>query len=165
MKKVTKLKLHEEFKLYETMWDEALEGNGVTGDAIKKIALYKAVNIKPEQGPSRRYKQELKTPMSWSDLQEVLNKELLDLKEEIIEYSCVGSSYDESTYDLTDPDEAEEYAEAKKYLDDYFSLNWSEIRVSIDTAKPGASVTIFEVDYDDFDVSWEGTISYIITIL
>jgi hypothetical protein len=165
MKKISNLKLHEEFKLYENMWNEELEGNGVSGDAIKKIAIYKAVNIRPEQGPRRRYKQELKIPMSWSDLQKVLNKELLDLKKEIIEYSCVGSLYDESAYDLTDPDEAEEYAEAKKDLDDYFSLNWPEIRVLIDTAKPGAIINIFEVDYDDFDVAWEGTISYDIIIL
>ena len=159
------MRLHEEFKLYETLWNEEPDGNGVADNILKKIALYKVVNIRPEQGPRRHYKEELKIPMSWSGLQKVLDAEVLGLKEEVIEYSCVGSSYDESTYDLTDPDEAEEYAEAKKYLDDYFSLNWSEIRVSIDTAKPGASVTIFEVDYDDFDVSWEGTVSYIITIL
>ena len=165
MKKVTNLKLHEEFKLYENMWNEELGGNGVAGDVLKKLAIYKIVNIRPEQGPRQRYKQELKIPMSWSDLQKVLDNELLDLKKEIIEYSCVGSLYDESAYDLTDPDEAEEYAEAKKDLDDYFSLNWSEIRVSIDTAKPGAIITIFEVDYDDFNVSWEGTISYVITTL
>lgn len=144
---------------------EELGSDRLTGDALRKLAVYKMVNISPEQGPRQSYKQELKIPMYWSDLQKVLNKELLSLKEEIIEYCCVGSPYDESAYDLTDPDEVEEYAEAKKDLDNYFSINWPETRTLIDTAKPGDTITIFEVDYDDFDVSWEGTISYIMTIL
>lgn len=144
---------------------EELGPDRMASDPLRKLTIYKMVNINPEQGPRQRYKQELKIPMSWSDLQKVLDRELLDLKEEILEYSCVGSIYDESTYDLTDPDEAEEYEEAKKDLDDYFSLNWSEIRTSIDTATTGDIITIFEVDYDDFDTSWEGTVSYIINIL
>ncbi len=160
--KMTKSELRQ---MIREVLTEELGPDKMAGDVLRKLAIYKMVNIRPEQGPRQRYKQELKIPMSWSDLQKVLNKELLDLKEEIIEYGCVGGPYDESAYDLTDPDEAEEYAEAKKDLDGYFSLNWPEIRVSIDTAKPGAIITIFEVDYDDFDVSWEGTVSYIITIL
>ena len=163
------MKLYEEFKLYENMWDddepESANDNRAANTGLKKIALYKTVDIRPEQGPRQHYKEEIKIPTSWSDLQKIIDKELLDLKKEIIEYGNVGSVYDESTYDLTDPDEVEEYEDMKKSLDNDFSVNWSKIKKAINNAKSGTRISVIKIDYDDFDVSWEGTIKYTIVIL
>ena len=163
------MKLYEEFKLYESMWDddepESANDNRAANTGLKKIALYKTVDIRPEQGPRQHYKEEIKIPTSWSGLQKVLEGELLDLKTEIIEYGNVGSIYDESTYDLTDPDEVDEYEDVKKNLDDYFSVNWAKIKKAVNNAKPGTRIAVIKIDYDDFEVSWEGTIKYNIVIL
>ena len=163
------MKLYEEFKLYENMWDddepESANDNRAANTGLKKIALYKTVDIRPEQGPRQHYKEEIKIPASWSGIQKVLEGELLDLKTEIIEYGNVGSIYDESTYDLTDPYEVDEYKEVKKNLDDYFSVNWTKIKALANNAKPGTRISVIKIDYDDFEVSWEGTIKYNIVIL
>ena len=151
--------------LIEYVRDKELSGNRAADTILKKIALYKTVDIRPEQGPRQHYKEKIKIPTSWSDLQKTLEKELLDLKKEIIEYGNVGSTYDESTYDLTDPDEVEEYDGMKKSLDDYFSVNWSKIKKAVNNAKSGTIIDVFELDYGDFDVSWEGSIEYTIIVL
>lgn len=145
---------------------EELSQNGITSNSLRKLAIHEIVNIIPEQGPRQRYKQELKTPTSWSDFQNLLNKKLLDLKEEILEYGNDVDDYlDPTLWDLTDPDEAAEYAEMQQKFDDQFSINWPEIKKLIDAAKPGAIITLFEIDYEDYDVSWSGSIKYIAVIL
>ncbi len=160
--KITKSELKEMIR--EALREE-LSGSSTASDIIQKIAIYKAVNIKPEQGKKQYYKDLLTITTSWSDLQKILDNELTTLKEEIIEYGDIDNPYNGLTYDLTDPSEAAEYAAAKKELDDYFLPNWLEIKASIDTAKSGTSIDIFEIDYDDFNVSWEGVIIYFITVL
>ena len=151
--------------LIEYMKSKELSGNSASDTILKKIALYKIVDIRPEQGPRQHYKEKIKTPTSWSELQKIIAKELLDLKKEIIEYGNVGSVYDESTYDLADPDEVEEYENMKKSLDGDFSVNWPKIKKAVNNAKSGNIIDVFELDYDDFDVSWEGSIEYNIVIL
>ena len=66
---------------------------------------------------------------------------------------------------MTDPDEVDEYEEVKKNLDDYFSVNWAKIKALANNAKPGTRISVIKIDYDDFEVSWEGTIKYNIVIL
>ena len=43
---------------------EELEPDSIASDTIKKLALYKKVNIIPEQGPGQHYNQKLKITTS-----------------------------------------------------------------------------------------------------
>ena len=124
---------------------EELGHDSITSDTIKKLALYKKVNIIPEQGPRQHYNRKLKITTSWTDFQDTLLAEHEEEMNELLEYSDIP------------------FEDLEEYLTP--DVGWLGIRSLIDKANSGDNITLLEIDYDDLGVSWSGTTEYYIVIL